>query len=128
MIVGIGCDIVEHTIAKSLNWENDTSILNRIFSKKELEIYLSIHDHQFLSGRFAAKEAVLKCLATGMQDGIALSEIQILQLLNGYPTIELLGTVKKISINMGINMWHISITQTDNYSFALVVAEKILLS
>jgi holo-[acyl-carrier-protein] synthase len=125
MIVGIGCDIVEHDITKKLNWGSDLHALNRLFSGKELEIYFAKQDLQFLTGRFAAKEAFLKCLGTGMRDGIALPDIQILQLSNGKPTIDLNGEVKNISDNMGINLWHISISHSSNYSFALAIAEIV---
>ena len=125
MIVGIGCDIVEHEITRTLNWESDISALNRIFTKKELGFCPPQKKLSFLSGRFAAKEAVFKCLGTGMQDGIAFTSIQILQLLNGQPQIELLGEVKKIADTLGINFWHVSITHSSNYSMAIATAEKM---
>jgi holo-[acyl-carrier protein] synthase len=124
MIIGIGCDIVEHETSKILNWGSDVSILNRIFSQKEIEIYSSQKELKFLSGRFAAKEAVLKCLGTGMQDGIALSDIQILQSPQGKPVLELFGEVKKISDKIGIRFWHISISHSTYYSLAFATAEK----
>lgn len=123
MIIGIGCDIVEYETSKKLKWDSDISILNRIFSQKEIEIYSSKKELKFLSGRFAAKEAVLKCLGTGMQDGIALIDIQILQSKECKPTIELYGQAKEISDKIGINRWHISITHSTFYSLAFVIAE-----
>ena len=125
MIVGIGCDIVEHEMTKILNWESKISALSRIFSAGELGLCPPDKKLSFLSGRFAAKEAILKCLGTGMQDGIAFTDIQILQLLNGKPQIELLGEIKKISDSLGVNCWHISISHSANYSFAVATAEKI---
>ncbi len=126
MIIGIGCDIVEHEISKSLKWGSDLSVLNRIFSQKEIEIYFSQKELKFLSGRFAAKEAVLKCLGTGMKDDIALTDIQILQSPEGKPLLELYGEVKKLSDQMGICFWHISITHSTHYSLAFVTAENKL--
>lgn len=124
MIIGIGCDIVEHEISKSLKWGSDLSALNRIFSQKEIDIYFSQKELKFLSGRFAAKEAVLKCLGTGMKDGIALSDVQILQSQDGKPVIELIGKIKEISDAIGVNLWHISITHSTCYSLAFVTAEN----
>lgn len=126
MIIGIGCDIVEHEISKTLNWDSDLSVLNRIFSQKEIEIYFSQKELKFLSGRFATKEAILKCLGAGMQDGIALTDIQILQSPEGKPVVELFGEVKQISDKMGICFWHISITHSTSYSLAFVTAENKL--
>lgn len=123
MIVGIGCDIVEHETVKILEWTKQATTLSKIFSKKELELYYSKEDEKFLIGRFAAKEAIVKCLGTGMQDGIALTDIQILHSNSGQPTISLLGKVKKISTDMKINFWHITITHSDKFTMAFVIAE-----
>lgn len=123
MIIGIGCDIVEHEISKRLNWDSDFSVLKRIFSQKEVDIYSFKKNIQFLAGRFAAKEAVLKCLGTGMEDGLALSEIQILQ-KGEKPEIVLLGKVREISDRMKIRIWHISISHSNEHSIAFVIAEN----
>ena len=123
MIIGIGCDIVEHNTTKLLKWESDSNLLHRIFSTKELELYNIQKKTEFIAGRFAAKEAVLKCLGTGMRDGISLPDIQILRLENGKPIVKLGGDVKEISDKLGIGSWHISITHTTNYSYAFVIAE-----
>lgn len=124
MTIGIGCDIVEHDTAIRLKWESDLSVQKRIFSPGELEIFYYKNDIKFLAGRFAAKEAVLKCLGTGMQDGIALTNIQILQSESEKPVIELRGALKQISDQMEINSWHISISHSKSYSIAFAIAEK----
>jgi holo-[acyl-carrier protein] synthase len=124
MTIGIGCDIVEHDMAIRLKWESDLSVQKRIFTSNELEIFHQKNDIKFLAGRFAAKEAVLKCLGTGMQDGIALTDIQILQSENEKPIIELNGEPKQISDAMEISSWHISISHSNKYSIAFAIAEK----
>jgi holo-[acyl-carrier protein] synthase len=123
MIVGVGCDLVEHRITEQLGWESDEGLLNRIFSSEELDLYHTKKKVDFLSGRFAAKEAVLKCLGTGMQDGISLTDIHVLQSNMGQPKIELSGEPKKISDKMGIFLWHVSISHSTSHSLAFVVAE-----
>ncbi|MCB0518490.1 MAG: holo-ACP synthase [Lewinellaceae bacterium] len=124
MIIGIGCDMVDHEIAEKLNWLQDENLLRRFLSEKELELLWENNSIKFLAGRFAVKEAVLKCLGTGMQDGISLSDIQILQLQTGEPTIEITGMVKKISDGKEIGKWHLSISHSLSHTVAFVVAEK----
>ena len=124
MIVGIGCDIVEHQTTINLKWDSKLSAQKRIFTAKEIGIYQVSQKIEFLSGRFAAKEAVLKCLGTGMQDGIALTDIQVLQLESGAAFIELYGEAKGIADSLGINVWSISISHTENSSIAFVIAEN----
>jgi holo-[acyl-carrier protein] synthase len=124
MIVGIGSDIVEHNTTKALNWDSDEAVRQRIFSAEELSICNTEKVIKFLSGRFAAKEAVLKCIGTGMQEGISLKDIQILSDNHGKPVIKLIGQIKIISNKRGINLWHVSITHSSNHSVAFVIAES----
>lgn len=124
MIIGIGCDIVEHALTEKLNWLTDVEMLQKIFSHQELDLYSKNQTIKFVAGRFAAKEAVLKSLGTGMEDGLSLTCIQIFQMGNGKPIVTLDGEVKKLSDKMQINKWHISISHTTDYSYAVVIAER----
>lgn len=124
MIIGIGCDIVEHKITKKLNWESDVKMLSRIFSDNEMSLYSMKKDLKFLSGRFSVKEAVVKCLGTGMRDGISLTDIHVLKSNVGKPILELSGYVKELSESMGIKKWFVSITHSTTYSMAMVIAES----
>ena len=124
MIIGIGCDVVDHKTTQSLDWPSNLFIMRRIFSVKELELFQNHKTDRFISGRFAAKEAVLKCLGTGMKDGIALTDIQVLQNGAGKPVIHIEGEVKKLAQQLGIVYWHISISHTTYSSTAFVVAEN----
>ncbi|WP_156308884.1 holo-ACP synthase [Sphingobacterium endophyticum] len=123
MIISIGCDIVEHDVSKKLNWESDELILARIFSERELKLCSTKKTLQFLSGRFAAKEAILKCLFTGMEDGISLTEIEILKDDRGKPIIVLSGMPLKISNLLGIQNWIVSISHSSSFSQAFIIAE-----
>lgn len=124
MIVGIGCDVVNHEITQGLGWSLNAHKLQRVLSSQELYLVPTNEAERFISGRFAAKEAVLKCLGTGMKDGISLTDIQILQNLEGKPIIQVDGEVKRIAIQLGIASWHISISHSYNSSIAFVVAES----
>jgi len=124
MIIGIGCDIVNHYITAQLHWESNACGLSRIFSANELKLYHSKKGIKFIAGRFAAKEAVLKCIGTGMVDGIALTEIEILQHENGKPLVKLDGNAKDAADNAGIKIFHISISHTEGFSLAYVIAEN----
>lgn len=123
MILGIGCDTAEFEIAKKLNWQLEEKIRSRIFSSKELSQYNTQKKLSYLTGRFAAKEAVLKCLGTGMYDGVSLKEIEIIRSKNGKPVIELKGEIKKLSIDIGIKKWFVSISHSSESSMAYVIAQ-----
>lgn len=123
MIIGIGSDIVEHDVTEKLQWSSDLTLLKRIFSSQELELYRAEPSIKFLSARFAVKEAVLKCLGVGMEDGLALTEIQTLNDKNGKPQVELTGEVKRLADEKNIQTWHVSITHTQTLSLAFIIAE-----
>lgn len=126
MIIGVGCDIVGHSLTVKLKWHSNQKARVRLFSAKELKLLprkISLQV-QFLSGRFAVKEAVLKCLGTGIIDGISLREIETLKDKRNRPIIVLNGRVKKMAIEKKISHWHVSISHTDLHSIALVIAEN----
>ena len=57
--------------------------------KKNQKIYYKI------AGKFSAKEAVVKAIGTGFADGIKIKDIEILNLENGKPILNLYGKAKK---------------------------------
>ncbi len=121
MVSGIGCDIVEHQLSISLGWDKDSKQLSRIFSEAELT-QIPSQRIKYLSGRFAAKEAVLKSFGTGMNDGLSLTEIQINQEKNGKPTVELFGAAKQLASTLGIKSIEISISHSNNYSISVAIS------
>ena len=124
MIIGIGCDIVNHERVEKLNWSYDSDVQHRILSDEEYQLYQKTQDIKFIAGRFAAKEAVVKCLGTGMEDGISLTNIQILQTIEGAPKIVIIGPEKELIKQKGIKFWHVSISHSVGSSMAFVIAES----
>lgn len=123
MIIGIGTDIVQHKITELLKWDTDIEIQTRLFSNAEISLCSQANVVQFLSGRYAAKEAILKCLGIGMIDGISMPDIEILQDEAKKPLIQLKGSVLEIAKQLSIQKWHISISHSPDYSLAFVIAE-----
>ena len=75
-----------------------------------------------LSNNFAGKEAFSKALGTGVR-GFSLAEIEILRDGLGKPYINLYGKAKNTFGAMGGKNIHISISDTDNISTAVVIIE-----
>jgi len=127
MIFGVGCDIIDVQSVKKMNWSCDEKVRNRIFSNKELDEYCNKgFSLNYLMGRFAVKESVVKCLGFGLIDGISLLEIETLTNDNGKPVLLVFGKVKELSVSLNISNWQCSISHTDQYSMAFVVAESFL--
>jgi holo-[acyl-carrier protein] synthase len=118
MILGIGIDLVENArIKKSLS----DKFLNRILTFDELKIYEDITDVNrkltFISGRFAAKEAIFKAISKGL-GSTNYKDFSILNNENGKPYII------TNYFNDG-EIIHISITHTNKLAIAYVMIEKL---
>ncbi len=111
----IGCDIIEiDRISKSINDFGD-SFVSKILSVKEIEEYLFRKKSlTYISGRFAAKEAVSKALGTGFHAGLLLRDISILSNPLGVPEVYIKNK-RRVDI-------HVTISHSKNnaISFALI--------
>lgn len=108
MIIGVGCDIVEINRLK----QNQKVLAKRILSENEYMCYNAYKDErklEYLAGRFAAKEAVVKAF----DKKILVSEIEILNDDKGKPVCRMDGYV-----------FHVSIAHEKDYATAYVICEK----
>jgi holo-[acyl-carrier protein] synthase len=71
-----------------------------------------------LSGRFAAKEAVLKALGTGLRAGINWTEVETLPDALGRPIVTLHGEAARRAAQLGITTVLVSISHTGDYAVA----------
>lgn len=76
---------------------------------------------EFLAGRFAAKEAVLKALGKGMFQGVAMSDICVAKTSGGAPRVVFLGAAER----MGLPHVNLSISHKNNIVVAVAVATCI---
>lgn len=125
MIVGIGIDLVE--CDRFLDWSAFKK--QRIFTKKELE-YADTDNanaEKHLANFWAAREACLKALGTGFGDEIGFSDVSITHDDAGRPELLLAGGARARlkELTDGNAAVHLSITDQDSYSAAIVIIEKI---
>ncbi len=123
MVIGIGCDLVSHSFTRELGWQDDPHVLKRVFTLREIEQYEVSKSVGFLAGRFAVKEAVLKSINKGMEDGISLLDIEVLRQENGQAEIEVMGKVKEIANTLGIKNWLVTISHSEDITVAIVLAQ-----
>ena len=75
-----------------------------------------------IAARFAAKEAVLKALGTGLRDGIDWKDITITRNELGAPGVSLAGRAAEIAGEHGICGWRISLSHAGGFAMASVLA------
>jgi len=94
-IVGIGVDIVENKRIKSSI--KNKKFISRIFSRDEILNSKKIFNRiNYLSKRFAAKEALAKALGTGFTDGLNFKDIEVANNKLGKPYYILNSKLKKL--------------------------------
>ncbi len=79
-------------------------------------------DVQRLAARFAAKEATMKALGTGI-GGFGWRDVEVVRLHSGEPTLHLSAAAATLAARRGVARWHVSLTHTATVAIAMVVAE-----
>src|SRR3954471_10312404 len=122
-IIGHGIDLVEVSRILEMLERHAERFLERCFTEREARYaQTSKRRVEHLAARFAAKEAVLKALGTGLRDGMAWTDIEVVLQPSGQPTIEVRGKVGEAAYIMGIGAWALSLSHTDRHAIASVIA------
>lgn len=122
-IVGIGTDIVECLRIAQMIERHGELFLTRVFTQREIE-YCSSRKAatQHYSGRWAAKEAVLKAMGTGWSNGISWRDIEVRNDESGRPLIALGGAARETCEKMRIHEMLISISHCRSHATAYAIA------
>jgi holo-[acyl-carrier protein] synthase len=124
VIVAIGVDSVELARIEALWQRSGERFLQRCFTAAEAEYCRRrARPAESLAARFAAKEAVFKCLGTGWGAGLGWAEIEVVRDDHGAVGLTLHGAATARGAVLGIRHWHLSLTHTATMATAFVVAE-----
>jgi len=128
MILGIGTDIVDISRIKE-KITNREGFRQLVFSEGEIAYCERNKDpYQSYAARFAAKEAFLKALGTGLLITIDLHEIEVKNEDSGKPAIECsLSLSEKIKQAIGTADFniHLSLSHTTETAVAFVIIESV---
>lgn len=118
---GIGLDFVDVQVLTDLIADGGQAFLDACWTPTEqADAHL---DPERLAGRWAAKEAVMKCLGAGIGD-VEPTDIEILALPSGAPTVSLRAQAAAISHANHLGGWLISITHENGWAAAIAVARR----
>lgn len=125
MILAIGVDAVAIPRIEALWRGSGERFLARVFTAQERAYCLGLaHPAESLAARFAAKEAVMKCLGTGWTAGVAFREIEVQRSDTGAVQLAVSGRAAAAAQRLGVRRFHLSLTHTDAVATAFVVAEN----
>lgn len=115
-----GIDIIEIDRVARVFASYPDRFINRVFNPSEAA-YCRSRAPQ-LASRFAAKEAVMKALGTGIR-GIPWRSIEVTRKRGGPPEIKLHGPAKRRAEVMGITRIALSLSHSKQFAAASVVME-----
>ncbi|MGA3002711.1 MAG: holo-ACP synthase [Acetobacteraceae bacterium] len=123
MILGLGSDICDiRRIEKSIERYGDR-FLERIFTETERAKAMRRSEKiqaATYAKRFAAKEAASKALGTGFRKGVFFSDLGVVNLPSGQPTLQMTGGAEQrlLAITPPGMLAQVALTMTDEYPYA----------
>lgn len=116
----VGVDIIEISrITQTVKRWGDR-FLRRTYTEGELA-YCRGRPPQ-LAARFAAKEAVMKALGTGIR-GVGWRDVEVVRARSGAPSIKLHGRGAKVAKRLALSQVALSLSHSREYAVASVVME-----
>lgn len=124
MILGIGVDTVEISRIQRFLDDGNQPLLDRLFTDHEQQYCLKRKQAAAcLAARFAAKEAMVKALGTGLRDGLSWVEMEVVNDSLGKPELQLFGKTEKLVAERGELTIHLSLSHDGDNAVAFVVLE-----
>jgi holo-[acyl-carrier protein] synthase len=123
-IMGLGTDIVDITrIASQL--DKSHRLAERVLTPTEMQTF-NTHKfpERFLAKRFAAKEAAVQALGTGIGNGVSFQDMEVVSLASGQPTFVFSGKFAELCEIRDIGHSFVSISDEQHYAIATVVLES----
>jgi holo-[acyl-carrier protein] synthase len=118
-IRGIGVDLAQIGRMRQIVEKWDERFLRRVFTEEELAYCRRRRDPiPHLAARFAAKEATLKALGTGLSMGVSWREMEVRRERGQAPTMVLTGRCRDIATAKGGAGVLLSLTHEGDYALA----------
>jgi holo-[acyl-carrier protein] synthase len=125
MIFGHGIDIVSIARFERFVAENNIQLLQRLFTGRERDYCAAKRfSAQHYALRFAAKEAFLKALGTGLRDGLSWQDMEIVNDQLGKPRLNLSGRAMELYQEHEIDKVLVSLSHDGDCAIASVILEQ----
>ena len=116
---GIGIDVVRISRMREVIGRWEDRFLRRVFTEQEIAYCRSRRDPvPHFAARFAAKEAGLKALGTGLRFGIRWRELEVRRERGQAPTLVLGGRAREIGRARGGSRMLLALTHDGDYALA----------
>jgi holo-[acyl-carrier protein] synthase len=115
-----GVDIIEISRVRRVLERYADRFQRRVFTPGEIAYCQGRAPN--LAARFAAKEATMKALGTGVR-GVGWKEIEVVRQSSGAPCIQLYGRAEARAQRLGVTEIALSISHSQEYAVAFVVTQ-----
>jgi len=120
-MIRTGVDIIEIHRVQAVLERYSQRFLNRVFTDSEIQYCRGRAPN--LAARFAAKEATMKALGTGVR-AVGWKDIEITRHSSGAPGIQLYNRARARAISLNIKEISISLSHSREYAVAFVIATE----
>ena len=125
MIFSTGIDIVEIDRIKNSLKKYSPKFEQKIFTSTEIDYCQSQGDPaKHFAARFAVKEAVSKCMGTGIRGSLGFKDMEVINEKTGKPILVMIGKGKELFEKLELKSIHISISHDSTHAIAHAIAEK----
>jgi holo-[acyl-carrier protein] synthase len=125
MIVGTGVDIAEVGRIRATMKRFGDRFLKRVFTPEEARYALGKPNAaERLAARFAAKEAGMKAIGTGLRHGVTWLDVEVVRLPGQRPTLKFSGKAAEFAARLGCKRTHLSLSHTADQAIAHVILES----
>lgn len=124
-IVGIGTDIVECLRIGRMIEQHGELFLRRVYTDREIR-YCQIRQRatEHFAARWAAKEAILKCLGTGWRRGLNWTDMEVRVEAGGKHQVLLCGAAKELAQVQRVGDILLSLSHCRAYATAYALAVR----
>jgi holo-[acyl-carrier protein] synthase len=124
MIVGTGIDITEVPRIAAAIEKHGERFLRRVYTENEIKYCDSKANRmERFAARFAAKEAAMKALGTGWNNGVRWRDVEVCRQPGGRPTLAFHGKAAEIAAQLGAARAALSLSHTTEQAIAQVILE-----
>ncbi len=125
MIFGTGLDIIEIERIKFSIKKYSPKFEQKVFTSAEIDYCRSQGDPaKHFAARFAVKEAVSKCLGTGITGALGFKDMEVVNEKSGKPLLIMRGKGMELFEKLELKTIHISISHDRTHAIAHAIAEQ----
>jgi holo-[acyl-carrier protein] synthase len=122
VVIGIGTDIVEVERVQRIWERHGDRFAGRILTPAEqAQCATTAEPWRFLAKRFAAKEAISKCLGTGIGVALSWQDLELLRDADGAPLVQLSHRAGALAARRGGARVLVSLSDERAYAVAFAI-------